>query len=133
MLSAVKPGIDGPLSGPDQRQRNGKHRQYGGNTRMGRQREGDPRFGARRHNSGNRRPQTRDEQEAGQRSDQLRRRNRAAACRGHAVQQGRPNQQPLNQKAGARPPVRERGEKPLHKISRFQLTEITAVLKDYKV
>jgi hypothetical protein len=33
---------------------------------MARVREGDPRLGARRRNSGDRRPQTRDEQEAGQ-------------------------------------------------------------------
>jgi len=121
MLSAVKPGIDGPLSGPDQRQRHAQHRQCGGNTRMGRRREGDPRLGTRRHNSGDRRPQTRDEQEAGQRSDHLRRRNRAAACRGHAVQRGGANQQPLNQKPGARPAVREVGEKPLHMYPVFSL------------
>ena len=56
MLPAVKPGIDGPRAGSDQRQRHAKHRQCGGNTRMGRRREGDPRLGARSHNSGDGRP-----------------------------------------------------------------------------
>jgi len=97
MLPAVKPGIDGPLSGPDQRQRHAQHRQCGGNTRMGRRREGDPRLGARRHNSGDRRPQTPNEQEAGQRSDHLRRRNRATGCRDHAVLQSSADEQPLHQ------------------------------------
>jgi len=123
MLSAVEPGIDRPLSGPDQRQRHAQHRQCGGNTRMGRRREGDPRLGARRHNSGDRRPQTPNEQEAGQRSDHLRCRNRAAACRGHAVQRGGADQQPLNQKPGARPAIREVGEKPLHLYPNFSLRE----------
>ena len=56
MLSAVEPGIDGPLSWPDQRQRHAQDRQCEGNTRMRRQREGDPRFSARRHNSGDLNP-----------------------------------------------------------------------------
>lgn len=97
MLPAVKPGIDGPLAGPDQRQRHAKHRQCDGNTRMGSRREGGPRFGASHQNSGDGRPQTRDEQEAGQRSDYLRRRNRAGACRGHAVLHSSADQQPLHQ------------------------------------
>ena len=97
MLSAVKPGIDGPLAGPDQRQRYAQHRQCGGSTRMGGRREGDPRLGARRHNSGDGRPQTGDEQEAGQRADHLRRRNRAAGCRNRAVLKGSAHEQPLHQ------------------------------------
>lgn len=114
MFPAVKPCIDGPLAGSDQRQRYAKHRQYGGNTRMDQRREGDPRLGSRRHNSSDGRPQTGDEQQAGERTDHLRRRNCAAACRGHAVQQSTADQQPLHQKPGARPAVCEVGEKPLH-------------------
>ena len=133
MLSAVEPGIDGPLAGPDQRQRHAKHRQCGGNTRVGRRRERDPRFGTRRHHSGDGRPQAGDEKEASQRSDHLRRRNRATGCRGHAVHQSSADQQPLHQKPGARPAVRERGEQPLHKVSHFQLTGFATILKHSKV
>jgi hypothetical protein len=88
---------------------------------MARVREGDPRFGARRHNSGDRRPQTGDEQDAGERSDHLRRRNRAIGCRDRAVQQSSADQQSLNQKPRARRAVRERGEKPLHLYPIFSL------------
>ena len=130
MLPAVKPGIDGPLAGPDQRQRHAKHRQCGGNTHMGRRREGDPRLGTRHHNTGDGRPQTGDEQEACRGPNHSRRHNRATGGRGDAVDQSRADQQSLNQKPGARPAVRERGEKPLHKESRFQLTGIATVLKD---
>jgi len=62
MLPAVKPGIDGPRSGPDECQDHTKHRQYGGQNRMSRRRDGNPRFGARGENSGDRRPQTGNEQ-----------------------------------------------------------------------
>ena len=96
MLPAVKPGIDGPRTGADQRQSYAKHRQCDGNTRMGRRRQGDPRLGARRHNTGDGRPQTRDEQEAGERSNHLRRRDRATGCSGHAVLQSSADQQPLH-------------------------------------
>ncbi|HZW94753.1 MAG TPA: hypothetical protein VFF64_17530 [Candidatus Eremiobacteraceae bacterium] len=121
MLPAVKPGIDGPLAGPDQRQRHAKHRQCDGNARMARRGERNPRLGARRHNSADGRPQAGNEQEPGQRSDHLRRRNRATGCRGHAVQQSRADQQPLHQKPGTRPAVREVGEKPLHIYPVFSL------------
>ena len=56
----------------------GQARPMSGNTSVRWQREGDPRLGARRDNSGDRRPQTHDEPEAGERSDHLRRRNRVA-------------------------------------------------------
>ena len=118
MLPAVKPGIDGPLSGPDQRQRHAKHRQCGGNTRMGRRREGDPSLGARRHNAGAGRPQTGNEQKAGQRSNHLRCRNRRWVSRPRSIpEQRRPATAAL--KAGARPTVRERGEQPLHNTPTF--------------
>jgi hypothetical protein len=119
MLSAVKPGIDGPLSGPDQRQHHAEHRQCNGNNSMGRQGKGRPRH----HNSRDGNPQADNEQQAGQRSNDLRRRNSATRCGGDAVQQSSADQQPLNQKPGARPAACERGEEPLHKNPVLQLRE----------
>ena len=88
---------------------------------MGRRREGDPRLGARRHSSGERRPQAGDQQEAGQRSDHVRRRNRATGCRDGAVQQSGADHQSLNQEPGARRTVCERGEHSLHMYPVFSL------------
>lgn len=121
MLPAVKPGIDGPLAGPDQRQRHSQHPQRGGMTHMGRRRERDPRLGARRHSSGERRPQTGDQEEACQRSDHVRRRNRITGSRDDAVQQSGAGQQPLNQEPGASPAVREVREQSLHRYPVFSL------------
>ena len=123
MLPAVKPGVNGPRAGPDQRQRYGPHRQYRAIPDMGRRREGDPRFGAPGDNSGYGRPKTGDEQQAGQRSDHLRRPNSATGCRDRAVQQSSADQQALNQKPGAWRTLRERGEQPLHMYPVFSLRE----------
>jgi len=123
MLPAVKPGIDGPRAGPDQRQGNGKHHQYGAIPDMGRGREGDPRFGARGHNSGHGRPQTGDEEDTGEASNNLRRRKLTTLRRDRAVHQSTADQQSLNQKSGARRTARERGEQPLHMYPNFSLRE----------
>jgi len=123
MLPAVKPGIDGPRAGPDQRQGNGKHRQYGAIPDMGRGREGDPRFGAPGHNSGERRPETGNEQDARHRSNDLRRRYRATGRCGHAAEQNSADQQSLDQEPGAWRTLRERGEQPLHMYPNFSLRE----------
>jgi len=114
MLPAEKPGVNGPRAGSDQRQGQGEHCQYGAIPDMCTQREGDPRFGARGDNSGDRRPQTGNEKEAGEGSDHLRRRSRPTRCRDRAVQQSSADQHPLNQKSGAWRTLRERGEQPLH-------------------
>jgi hypothetical protein len=64
-----------------------------------------------------------DEKDAGQYPDHLRRRNRATGCRCRAVEQNSADQQPLNQKPGARRAAREGGEQPLHKNPVFSLKE----------
>ena len=114
MLPAIKPGVDGPRAGPEQRQGYGEHRQYGAIPDMGRQRKGNPRFSAAGDNPGERRPQTGDEKDAGQSSDHLRRCSRPTGSRKAAVQQSSADQQSLDQKPGAWRTLRERGEEPLH-------------------
>ena len=108
MLPAVEPGIDGPLAGPNQRQSDAKHCQGNGQNPVSRSRRGDPGLGASRSNSREGRPQTSDEKETGQRSDHLRHRKRRTGRRGDTEQQSSADQQPLNQKPGARPAARER-------------------------
>jgi len=121
MLPAVKPGVNGPRAGPDQRQGYGEHRQYGAIPNMGRRREGHPRFGAPGQYSGDGRPKAGDEEDAGQRSDYLRRLNAVTGFRDRAVDQRSANQQALNQNSGARRTARERGEQPLHMYPDFSL------------
>ena len=123
MLSAVKPGINGPLAGADQRQRHAQHRKCGGKSRMRRRREGDPGLGAPGDNSGDGRPQTGDEKYTGQSSDHLRRCSRPTGTRKAAVKQSSADQQSLNQKPGAWRTLRERGEQPLHMYPDFSLRE----------
>jgi hypothetical protein len=97
--------------GPIQGQRQPQHRQCGRDSRIGRHRKGDPRLGARRHNS-DRWRQIRYDQDAAHRPDSLRCRNCAGMRR--AAQQGGADQHLLHQKPGARPGIREVREKPLH-------------------
>jgi len=123
MLPAEKPGVNGPRAGSDQRQGHGEHRQYGAIPEMGTQREGNPRFGASGDNSGDGRPQTGNEKDAGEGSDHLRRRSRPTGCRDRAVQQSSADQHPLNQKSGARRTSCERGKQPLHMYPNFSLRE----------
>ena len=107
MLPAVKPRIEGPLARSDQGDCQAKHPQHRGNGRMGRDGKGDPDLRARRQHSGKGCPQTGDQQEARQTSDYLWRSNRAAACRDYTVQKSSADQQPLEQKPGARRAVGE--------------------------
>jgi len=123
MLPAEKVGVNGPRAGSDQRQGHGEHRQYGAIPNMGSQREGDPRFSAPGNNSGDGRPQTGNEQDTGQRSDQLGNRKCATRCRDRAVHQSSADQQSLDQQPGAWRTLRERGEEPLHMYPVFSLRE----------
>ena len=123
MLPAEKPGVNGPRAGSDQRQGHGEHRQYGAIPEMGTQREGNPRFGAPGDNSGDGRPQTGNEKDTGQSSDQLRRCSRPTGSRKAAVQQSSADQQSLDQESGAWRTLRERGEEPLHMYPDFSLRE----------
>ena len=122
MLPAVKPGIDGPLAGPDQRQRQAQRRQCHGNTSMGRRREGDPRLGARR-------PQFR---RRGVQKPAISRMPASApiTCGAATVPPGvetaqysraAPTTQSLNQEPSARRTVCERGEQSLHRYPVFSL------------
>ena len=92
MLPAVKSGIDRPFAGPDQRERQGKHRQCGGDSRVGRRCEGDPQLGAGRYNTGGGRPKTGHEEETGQRSNDFRRHHCATVCGYHAIQKSSADQ-----------------------------------------
>jgi len=123
VLPAVEPGVNRPCTGSNQHQGHGEHRQHGAIPHMGTQREGNPRFGAPGDNSGDGRPQTGNEKDAGQSSDQLRRCSRATGSRKAAVQQSSADQQSLNQKPGAWRTLRERGEQPLHMYPDFSLRE----------
>jgi len=123
MLPAEKPSVNGPGARSDQRQGHGEHRPYGASPDMGPQREGDPRFGAPGNNSGDGRPQTGNEQDAGQRSDHFRGHSRPTGCRDCAVHQSTADQQSLDQKPGAWRTFRKRGEQPLHMDPDFRLRD----------
>ena len=101
MLPAEKPGVNGPRAGSDQRHGYGPHGQYRAIPDMGGRGEGDPHFGAPGYNSGQGRPQTGDEQQAGEASDHLRRPKRVTGRRHRAVQQSTADQQSLDQQPGA--------------------------------
>jgi hypothetical protein len=123
MLPAVKPGVNGPRAGSDQRQGYGPDGQYRAIPDMGGRREGDPHFSAPGDNSGQRRPKTGDEQQAGEASDHLRHLKSVTGRCHRAVQQSTANQQSLDQQPGAWRTLRERGEQPLHMYPVFSLRD----------
>ena len=123
MLPAVKPGVNGPCAGSDQRQSYGPNGQYRAIPDMGGRRQGDPHFSAAGDNSGQGRPKTNDEQQAGEGSDHLRRPKTFTGRRHCAVQQSTADQQSLDQQPGAWRPLREGGEQPLHMFPVFSLRE----------
>ena len=121
MLPAVESSINGPLAGPDQRQSYTEHRQSDGSARVGRGPKRDPCLRARRNHAGDGRPQTGNQQDTGERSDQLRWRNRGLGRCDQAIDQSSAGQQSLEQKPSARRTVREHGEQPLHMYPVFSL------------
>ena len=121
MLPAEKPGVNGPRAGSDQRQGHGPHGQDRAVPDMAGRRQSDPHFSAPGDNSGYGRPKAGDEEDAGQRSDYLRRLNAVTGFRDRAVDQSTANQHSLNQKPGAWRTLRERGEQPLHMYPVFSL------------
>ena len=122
MLPAVKPGIDGPLAGPDQRQRHGPAPPI---PRQFQTWAGDEKA---THASAH--PAT--TPATGVHKPAMSRRPASApiTCGAatvppgvddRAVQQSGADQQSLNQQPGARRTVRERGEQPLHMYPVFSL------------
>ena len=124
MLPAVKPGVNGPRAGPDQRQGHGPAPPISRNSRHG--------PATRRRSTPRRTPAT--TPATGVHKPAISRRPASApiTCGAatvppgvddRAVQQSSADQQSLDQEPGAWRTVRERGEQPLHMYPVFSLRE----------